>query len=151
MQSSSQASIPPWISRIEGREDVTVTVSDATAQVNNNKTQFGGRWTHVESEDMSFREFKARVLQVLHERLQRPCQPHFLDAGGYALHSWKHLRVLRKMDVIQGQGLTQGRDPNRDLPPPASRATHPSARFVHEGFRAPKIHQATTHFPRLSS
>lgn len=107
-----------------------MTVSDATAQVNNNKTRFGGRWTHVESEDMSFREFKARVLQVLYERLKRPCQPHFVDAGGHVLHSWKHLRVLQKMDIIQGQGLTQDQDPTRDLPPLSGVASHSSQRKV---------------------
>lgn len=63
----SQTSIPPWIPRIEGREDLTVTVSDAAAKDNDERTRFRGRWTHTESEGegMSFREFKTRAIQVL--------------------------------------------------------------------------------------
>lgn len=55
LQGSPQVALPPWISRIEGWEDATVTVSDA------------GRRTHVESEGMNFREFKARVIRVLYD------------------------------------------------------------------------------------
>lgn len=66
IQDMSQTSIPPWIPRIEGREDLTVTVSDASAKDSNEKIQFGGRWTHIESEGegMRFREFKTRAIQA---------------------------------------------------------------------------------------
>lgn len=64
-QSPSQAFLPPWVTRSGGREDVTVMVSNTAAENNHENIRFGGRWAHAESEGMSFREFRDRVMQVL--------------------------------------------------------------------------------------
>ena len=65
-QSPSHTFLPPQSARIDGQENATVTISDTAAKVNSNETRLGGRWTHIESEGMSFREFKARVAQVFY-------------------------------------------------------------------------------------
>ena len=60
VQRSPPASPLPRISRIQGREDVTVMTSAYTA-----KDLKASRWTHIESQDMSFLDFKDRIKQVL--------------------------------------------------------------------------------------
>ena len=59
-----QASFSPRVLRMEA--EATVKVSNTAAKGNNDGTRFGDRWTHIESEGMSFREFKAQVKQVLY-------------------------------------------------------------------------------------
>lgn len=64
MKSSSQASLPPWTSRIEGRENVAVTVSGAAANDNNEELDLGVAGL-IETEGMKFREYETLVMQVL--------------------------------------------------------------------------------------
>ena len=66
MQTSSAKSLKPQVSRIGGREDVIVTVNDAAATELSGGARRECRWMHIESQDMNFREFKARVMQVFY-------------------------------------------------------------------------------------